>query len=60
MKMVTALGYYVVFVMLLITISLWELHEVWVKNKSLKQRKTLEKEDTSGLNITSGNFTNNS
>ncbi|WP_150089187.1 hypothetical protein [Adhaeribacter rhizoryzae] len=60
MKMVTALGYYVVFVMLLITISLWELHEAWIKNKSLKQRKTHEKEDTPGLNITSGNFTNNS
>lgn len=43
MNTISALGYYIVFVLLLITISLWELHELWLKNKKTKKNKYIEK-----------------
>lgn len=43
MKMVAALGYYIVFVLLLVTITLWELHERWEKKKSASKSKMVLK-----------------
>jgi hypothetical protein len=43
MKTIAALGYYVVFILLLVTISLWELHELWINRKKTKKSKILEK-----------------
>jgi hypothetical protein len=43
MKTITILQYYIVFVLLVVTISLWEFHEYWVNSKKSKKTKVIEK-----------------
>lgn len=43
MKTIIILQYYIVFVLLVVTISLWEFYEHWTNNRKSKKTRVLEK-----------------